>query len=164
MPAKKKVILPPSFKLKSELARYVDPDELKNGGRVSSGAFMPTMDDTDCLSVNSIEIDSLNNIANYYHDRFNSNGGEIGIATRKILHFNDAARKAGIEIRKNTGTKCWEYIYRGKILTAYKHRPTPISKSHCGIEYLNINIDEKILKKIARRLSGKRPHLYKIPK
>jgi len=154
----------PSFATRSELARYVDPDELKRGGRVSSGAFLPNPDD-DYLSVNSLEVESLQTIAAYYQRQFKAGVGEVAAICCKVWAYNDAARRACISIKFNRTESKWTYDAGWGPADAYKHRPqtrTPMSYSHCGVEYINAKADELIVKKIARRLSRQRPHLVKL--
>jgi len=151
----------PSFRASSELARYLDPDELKSGGRVSSVAFLPNPGDTH-LSVNSVELDSLPSIAGYFRSTFKDGAGEVGIACRKINEYNSAGRAAGISIKHNRSTGKWDYNTEHGAKDAYKHRPTPKSYSHCGVEFINSDIDELTLKKITRRLAGNRPHLFRL--
>lgn len=151
----------PFFAEKSELARYVDQDEIKNGGRVSSAAFTPNPDEP-YLSVNSVELESYDEIAKYYSQIFSSGSGEVAIACRNIAKYNDVARGVGISISWNAADNTWEYgSFEGQ-KEAYKHRPTPISYSHCGVEFINDSVEKLTLKKIARRLSGERPHLHTV--
>ncbi len=155
----------PSFSARSELGRYVDPDELKRGGRVSSVAFLPNPDD-DYLSVNSLEVDPPRTIAAYYRKLFKGNIGEVAVACRKVSAYNGAARSAGISISFSRTENKWTYNTGQGSADAYKHRPqtrVPNSYSHCGVEYINAKADELVMRKIARRLSGKRPHLFKSP-
>lgn len=144
----------PSFKANNELARYVDPDELKNGGRVSSGAFLPNPGDT-YLSVNSTEVESLHDIQAYYRTTLHKGVGPVIAACRKISDYNNAGNFAGISITFSNSNNAWEYGTSQGPKPAYKHRRTPISYSHCGVEYINDNLNQLALKKISRRLAGK---------
>ena len=149
----------PTFVARSELARYVDPDELKKGGRVSPAAFVPNPSDNH-LSVNSLEIETPQDIATYYRNRFQNGNGKVAIACRKISDYNTAASHAGIIIKFNKLDGKWEYYTGGSPKEAYKHRHTHVSYSHCGVEFLKGDTVYLTIKEIARRLSGKRPHLY----
>jgi len=151
----------PSFKKSSELARYVDPDELKSGGRVSSVAFLPNPGDSH-LSVNSVEVDSLKNIADYFRSTFKNGSGDVAVACRKINEYNSAGKFAGLSIQNNRSTGKWVYNSEHGPIDAYKHRPTHKSYSHCGVEFINSDVDKLTLKKITRRLAGNRPHLFKL--
>ena len=159
----KTTIKRPSFLQKSELARYVDPDEIKDGGRVSSAAFMPLPEDAH-LSVNSLELESLADIARYYrsNSKLYSGTGAVAVACRKVIEYNNAASHAGIGVRRG-GTGKWEFDGPSGKQEAYKHRPIlHVSSSHCGVEFIRADSNEKLMKKIARRLAGRRPHLFKM--
>jgi len=144
----------PSFKAKSELARYVDPDELMKGGRVSSGAFLPNPGDP-YLSVNSTEVESLHHIRAYYRTSLHKGVGPVIAACRKISDYNNAGNFAGISITFNNSNNAWEYSTSQGPKPAYKHRRTPVSYSHCGVEYINDNLHQLVVKKISRQLAGK---------
>lgn len=150
----------PTFGDRKDLARYVDQDEIKTGGRVSSAAFMPT-DIDEYLSVNSNELEGIDEIATYFRNTFQNGDGSVAIACRKVVEFNLAARSAGLVIREsNNNASKWEFLDHTTYVNAYKHRPTKLSYSHCGVEFINSSSDELTIKKIARRLSGCRPHLF----
>ena len=144
----------PSFKANKELARYVDPDELKKGGRVSSGAFLPNPGDT-YLSVNSTEVESLHDIRAYYRTTLHKSVGPVIAARRKISDYNNAGNFVGISITFSNSNNAWEYGTSQGAKPAYKHRQTPISYSHCGVEYINDNLHQLVVKRISRRLAGK---------
>lgn len=160
---RKKTYKEPNFSLKDELARYVNPDEIMSGGRVSSGAFMPSPIDV-YLSVNSLELESIRQIAAYYRETLHQDGEEVAVACRKIEDYNHAARVAGISVRKNSVSDKWEFDGPHGISDAYKHRPNRRSVSHCGVEFIRTGTDEMRLKKIARRLAGRKPRLLKTAK
>lgn len=153
----------PVFKANSELARRIDSDEIKNGGRVSSAAFLPNPGASH-LSVNSLEIETLDSIANYYSQVFSES--EVFICTRKVIEFKYSTRHTTIRIFYDRQNKKWKFEYQNQISEAFKHRPRntppPKSISHCGIEFINDFVNYKDIKKIARRLSGKKPHLFRV--
>jgi hypothetical protein len=128
---------------------------------VSSAAFTPNKGDSH-LSVNSTEIESLKDIAVSYRDTFKNGMGPVAIACRKISDYNSAAGNAGIRISFCKVECKWKYNASEGIKDAYKHRPTLKSHSHCGVEYLGNDTKYLTIRKIARRLSGNRPHLFKI--
>jgi hypothetical protein len=150
----------PVFKLKSELARYVDNDELQ-GGRVSSSAFVPNPSE-DYLSVNSIEVEPLNDIATYYCGLFKNGIGTVAIACRKVSEYNEAAKKSGIRIIFSQEECTWKCKLNDDCNDAYKYRPTRESNSHSGVEYLGKKVTYLTIKKIARRLCGNKPHIHTI--
>jgi|SRR3989344_1240332 len=151
----------PTFSPKSELARYVDPDEIKSGGRVSSGAFMPSPVDT-YLSVNSLELEKVQEIARYYRQTRQGGTGNVAVACCKVVDYNNAANFAGLSVQKNSVSGRWEFNGAIGVLEAYKYRWTHLSNSHCGVEFINAQLDELRIKKIARRLAGQRPHLFEL--
>lgn len=153
----------PSFAENSELARYVSEDDVKKGNRVSSAAFIPNPGDS-YLSVNSLELESMEVIASYYRKVFQDGSGKVAIACRKIYEYNSEARRVGISITFNEEGNTWEYNSNNGREKAYKHYPVTYPKdkksySHCGVEYINNALDELTQKKIATRLAGNRPHL-----
>ena len=152
----------PTFKLNRELARYVDIDELQ-GGRVSSSAFIPNPGE-DYLSVNSIEVESLNDIATYYCNVFKNGIGAVAIACRKVSEYNEAAKKSDVRIIFSRAECKWKCNLNDNYHDAYKHRPTEKSYSHSGVEYLGNTLNYLTIKKIARRLSGNKPHIHTISK
>jgi hypothetical protein len=149
----------PSFAARTELALYVDPDDLGRGGRVSSTAFLPNPDDK-YLSVNSLELESIETIAAYYQERFKGGVGQVAIAHRKVWDYTDAGRFAGLSIDFNKTVGKWEYDTGHGLADAYKHiRQTrvPKSNSHCGVQFINAQTAELVVNKIARRLAHRRP-------
>jgi hypothetical protein len=151
----------PTFAGSSELARYVRPEDLKKSHRVSSAAFLPASNDTH-LSVNSLELESPQDIAVYYRERFQSGIGTIAIACRKVNDYNTAASSAGVTIHYDRSESKWKYHTDQGLSDAYKHRPIPRrSHSHCGVEYISNQLAYLKQKQIARRLRGKRAHLFK---
>ena len=131
-----------------------------SGGRVSSGAFMPSSIDV-YLSVNSLELESIRQIAAYYRGTLHQDGDEVAVACHKIEDYNQAAHAAGISVRKNSVSNKWEFDGSHGVSEAYKHRPNRRSISHCGVEFIRTGSDEMRLRKIARRLAGRKPRLLK---
>ena len=149
----------PTFAANSELARFVDPDEKLSGGRIPSSVFMPNPGDK-YLSVNSVELDSIQKIQKYYQARFLSGNGNAGVACRKISDFNSAARFSNIGVRAD-GNFGWIFYDDGSRIDAYRHRPVrtpPESHSHCGVEFMRAGLDDLVQRKFSRKLSGIRPH------
>jgi hypothetical protein len=149
----------PSFASRKQLARYVDPDDLRRGGRVSSAEFLPNPGATH-LSVNSLELEPLHTIAAYYQERFKGGVGQVAIVCRKVWDYTDAGRSAGVSIKFNKAEGKWKFDTGHGLAVAYKHIPQtriPKSYSHCGVQFINAGTDELILNKIARRLAHKRP-------
>lgn len=156
----------PTFPTKEQLTRYVDKDDVKRGGRVSSAAFVPNPG-SHYLSVNNVELESLPTIACYYRNRFQSGLGTVAIACRKVYKYNNAATHVGIPISYNRAAAKWEYSTHEGAKDAYRHREVtsrPKSYSHCGVEYINTTRNELTLDKFARRLAGKCLRLFPLKK
>ncbi|NQU63591.1 MAG: hypothetical protein HQ517_04820 [SAR324 cluster bacterium] len=153
----------PEFIAKSELARYVDKDEYMKGGRVTSGAFLPNPGD-DYLSVNSLEIESINDIANYFSKVFGES--TVKICTRKVSEYNNSTSGTAIHIIYDRRQKKWIFQVNSLPKEAFEHRPRytppPKSISHCGVEFINSSVEYSVLKQISRRLGGKKPHIHRI--
>jgi hypothetical protein len=114
--------------------------------------------------VNSLEIESIADIAQYYRKNpsLYSGTGAVAVACRKVIEYNNAASHAGIAVRRGGAGK-WEFDGPSGRQEAYKHRPIAhVSSSHCGVEFIRADFTETLLKKIARRLAGRRPHLFKL--
>lgn len=103
-----KQISEPRFAANSELARYVSPLHLMKGGRVSSAAFLRNPGD-EYLSVNSVEIDSLQEIAAHYRKDLQKDNQKVAIASLKIFAYNRGALKAGISVVK--GNPTWVFTF-----------------------------------------------------
>jgi len=156
----------PKFSADSKLVRYIDPDEIKRKGRISSAAFMPNPGETH-LSVNSMETESLAEIADYYRHAF-ADGDKVDAAERTVADFNKAATKAGLNICYDQVKQRWEWHEETAHATeAYKHRPVPArpplpaSPSHCGVEFIQSKLDEITLRKIAEFLTIQKPRLHR---
>lgn len=157
----KPVPLVPTFAAKHELARYIHPIYRKTGGRVSSGAFLRNPGET-YLSVNSVETESLDRIAAYYGAHLQQGAGNVVAACHKVFGFNSSASIAGVRVTRQVKTGEWVFLHNGANIPAYRHRPTPISASHCGVEFVIAFTDLLVEKKFARRMaSAAQAHLFK---
>jgi len=143
----------PSFAARYELARYVPPGYRRRVGRISSAAFLRNPGDT-YLSVNSLEVESLSGIAKHYKSIFQQGQGSVAVACRKIMVYNRAALAAGVFVTRDFQSKIWLFLHHGSNLPAYRHRPSHLSKSHCGVEFTISFAEELAEKKFARRLAG----------
>jgi hypothetical protein len=145
----------PKFTANSELARHVGAD-LCPRGRVSSAAYHRN-DGESYLSVNSLDLESLEKLTPYFRNLLQDGIGAVAIHCRKISHYNSAAADAGISIKYNSVGHVWEYLIDRAPTAAYKHRPTQHSVSHCGVEF--ISAPEYVEKKFARRIAIGKPHI-----
>ncbi len=150
----------PRFAANSELARYVSPLHLMKGGRISSAAFLLKLGE-EYLSVNSVEIESLQEIAAHYRRDIQKNNQKVAVASLKILAYNRAALIAGISIVRRNQT--WFFNFQGSPLPAYKLRITQLSKSHCSVDFVRAYPSELAEKKFAWKMAseprGRKPHL-----
>ena len=150
----------PRFTANSELARYVPPHHLMKGGRVSSAAFLRSPGE-NYLSVNSVEIESLPQIAEYYRRDLQKDNEVVAISSLKILNYNQGALKAGISILKENGK--WVFLDIQALTPAYRFRRTHLSASHCGVEFVrafsSALAERKFTRKMASEPKGHNPHL-----
>ncbi len=127
--------------------------------RVSSSAFHrdPGPPKELYLSVNSLEVEPLADIAEYYRRIFRDSQGDVGVTVHQVRAYNAAARCATINVVYNKQEKIWEYASEDGNLPAYEYRPGR-SPSHCGVEYVKYfrDIHER---KFARHLARKKYHL-----
>lgn len=151
----------PHFSEKSELTRFVEADYISSGGRVSLAAFLPKPDEA-FLSVNSMELELIAVIAGIYHRKFGLATNDVPIAIRKVAKFNSVARSVGIAVTFNNEAQTWEFPSNGGSRVAYEHKKIKGDHSHCGVMFISGHVDYATQKKIARRLTGKRPHLVTI--
>lgn len=159
----------PAFALRRELARYVSEGDRLRGNRTAIAAFLdpPPIDPAkEYLSVNSLEVETLAQIADYYRLRFQNGAGDVAICSIKVFDFNEAGKKCGVDLQYDRSNSSWNFVGRGlKREGAYKYRPVLSSKdhqseSHCGVEFVRV-LDTYNKGKLARRLGGRRFHVVK---
>jgi hypothetical protein len=145
----------PSFATKSELARWVDEVNLGRGGRVSSAAFLPADGET-YLSVNCVEIESLEEIAEYYRSHFVRSNEAVFVSCLKVMDYIAASKEGAFSMKFDKESSMWLFEMNGNFEAAFRARPNHLSKSHCGVETIN-SMTGNAANKFARRLSGKPP-------
>jgi hypothetical protein len=159
----------PKFRPNSELARHVAAGHRLPGNRTAVAAFIdpPSEDPSkDYLSVNSLELATLEEVADYYHAKLQRGTGDVAICTTKVFTFSDAGKKSGIDLQRDNSQAMWFFTGKsGKREAAYRHRPVRSSQdiqceSHCGVEFVRL-MDEHAKSKFARRLGGRRYHLIR---
>jgi hypothetical protein len=151
----------PKFPADSRLLRYIDRDE-RHGKRASHGAFMPNPGE-DHLSVNSLELESAEQIAEYYGDALGSEDGKVAIVTHTVREYNDSGKKAGCWIEFYKADSTWVFPeISGQQAVAYRHRPVKRSEeypytswSHCGVEFVRALADVKV-RQFARRMAKRK--------
>lgn len=131
----------PTFRGSSGLARYI-PSEYRNRKfRVATGAFQRTEDENH-LSINSDEVETINQIAQTYALKFESGMRPVAVACPKLESYNDAASKAGITIVFNDVKDIWEFQEGTMVSEAYRFWSKTNNKSHCGVEYVRAFDDQ----------------------
>lgn len=155
----------PKFAAKSRLVRYVDEINRLSGNRTSAAAFIdpPSDDPSDHLSVNSLEVETLRQIAAYHRWRAQDDRGEVALCEHKVHEYSDAARKSGVSIVFDRDAGTWQFVHSGRMQDAYKHREVrkhdnPLgSPSHCGVEFKRA-LSQHAAARFARRMGGKKFH------
>lgn len=148
----------PTFAARHELARWIPEVNLGKGGRISSSAYMPGEGESH-LSVNALELESLSTIAAQYaqyRDKFLGGSGRVAISCLKVADYTRASTAGGVVVNFHGPSRRWVFNDNGAVVDAFKHRPTPISPSHCGIETIRL-MNEDGASKFARRLAGRPP-------
>ena len=149
----------PTFSEDSELARWVPEIQRTAQNRPHLNVFLPNPGE-DHLSVNSLEVESLVQIANYYKSELQKDKKETAVCVHKIARYNGASRKAGIQLRYNRSNGCWEYQSNSDWKVCYLHRAVKragarkASPSHSGVEYALI-FDKIDSNRFARELAKK---------
>lgn len=116
------------------------------GNRTANAAFLdpPTGDPTkEYLSVNSLEVETIRKIADYYQNRFQRGTGDVAVCSTKVFEFNEAGKKCGVDLQYDHSQSLWHFGRPGgKREDAYTHRK-PLrsssdhkSESHCGVEFV----------------------------
>lgn len=157
----------PTFAERSELVRYVHPIHRLRGNRPAVATFLepPSQEPKPYLSVNSLQVESLQDIAAYHRAIWQDNKGRVALSSHKVSHYTDAGRKCGIQISYDHDTFTWSFRGDGaNFEEAYKHHPVlrsgrPRSPSHCGVEFIRALKNRNDQDKFARQMIGKRFHL-----
>ena len=152
----------PNFDQRSELTHYIDEDQRMSGRRPAVAAFLPNVED-DHLSANSLELERLDEIADYYREIFQDGEDDVALTVHKIADYNTCGNFAGAQIAYSRSTKRWEYQSPSGTREAYRHRPVRSrgsysgSPSHCGVEFMDA-IDQR---KFSRRIANKKRFLLR---
>ena len=159
----------PKFSQKKELARYVSEEDRLGGNRTALTAFIdPPPDDPakEYLSVNSLEVESLRQIADYYRHVFQKGEGVVSICTRTVEDYTEAGKKSAVPLSYDRSSESWQFQGKSQQREpAFRHRPVLTrpdglkSPSHCGVEFVRM-LDQHLRSKFARRLSGRKFHRY----
>ena len=160
----------PTFAHKKGLARYVGEEDRLSGNRTALSAFIDPPADKpldEHLSVNSLEVESLAQIADYYLHALQRGTGDVSVCVSTVQEYADAGKKSEVHLLYDESSETWQFVGDStKPEAAYKHRPVPTrsdglkSPSHCGVEFVRVMSDHQ-RSKFARRLSGRRYHEFK---
>jgi hypothetical protein len=133
---------------------------------VSPAAFLPDPPDPtrkrSYLSVNSLEIESLQAIADYHRQIWQNNSGKVALAAHKVFHYREAGRQSGVTIEYDREEK--HYVFRetsGQMSRAFESIPRTDffkSSSHSGVHFVRALAEHQV-SKFARRMSGGKFHL-----
>jgi hypothetical protein len=152
---------PPTFSERSVLVRYIDEDQRFKTGRPAPAAFMANPGEK-YLSVNSLEVESLQDIAAYYRVRFTPSA--VAVTQHKVTSYNDAARKGSVALTRVGGM--WHFTDgAGTAQLAYEQHPVPArggfpaSPSHSGFECVRV-MNELNARKAARHLAKGKFHIF----
>jgi hypothetical protein len=139
-----------------------------SGNRPAVATFLPDPPSSnpsqDHLSVNSLDVETIDQIARYHQWKWQNEKGEVALCIHKVHEYSDAGRKCGIAITYDKHTAKWLFsLDVTKFEEAYKHRPVPTfsnpfgSPSHSGVEFARA-LKEHNATKFARRLSASKFH------
>jgi hypothetical protein len=145
------VTVTPKFAAKSRLLRYIGEDDRLSGNRPAVTAFepdplLPGVDANDQhLSVNSLEVETVDEIAAYHRLNWQANKGKVALSEHQVHHYTDAGRKCSAVIDYNQTDGVWEFVEKSQRFHAYRHRPVRPNKknalgsaSHCGVEFIRV--------------------------
>src|SRR5215207_6052614 len=152
----------PTFSERKELVRYISDANRLSGNRASVAAFYHDDSNEDPanehFSVNSLEIETLNQIADYHRWKWQSSTEKVALCIHRVHEYNDAAKKSNVRIRKATkweftaGGGVWEDAYRSRPVYPYGEPPHG-SPSHCGVEFVRAIKNPYEMGKFARRMT-----------
>ncbi|KAB7741520.1 hypothetical protein F2P47_03685 [Parvibaculum sedimenti] len=159
----------PTFSGKKQLVRYIDKVHRLKNRRPAVAAFLPDPPSADPsndhLSVNSLEIEKIDEIATYHRWKWQNEEGQVALAVHKVHQYSDAAKKSGVELSYDKHQAIWFFSGSKKEPEmAYRHRPVKAhnnpyaSPSHCGVEFSRV-LKEHRASQFARRMTTQKFHL-----
>ncbi|MDA1091248.1 MAG: hypothetical protein O3A85_13160 [Proteobacteria bacterium] len=123
----------PQFRAKNKLARYIPEEYRQSTKRASASAFIEDPEATkDGLSVNSLEIETTNQIAANYAAKF-SKTRPVGVCVHTIEQYNTAAMEAGLTFQWDI--TIWKHFPPPGGEQSYEHNPKPHNDSHSLVKY-----------------------------
>jgi hypothetical protein len=158
----------PTFTSKKRLVRYVSEENRLSGNRPAFATFLPDPPDPSkkkpYLSVNSLEIESLKEIAAYCRGMWQNATGKVALCEHTVFQYNEAGKKSGVSISYCKESQGWQFQGPAGKEDAYLHHPKVESKheykspSHCGVEFTRM-LSDHAAGQFARRLAGQKFHL-----
>lgn len=158
----------PEYTEKVRLTRYIMPIYRLGGNRAATAAFLadPGPPREKFLSVNSLGIESIKDIAEYYREVLQNDADKVAVCIHKVVDYNSTARFSGMALTYNREASRWEYSSSGGMKPAYEHRAVPAirdrkgSPSHSGVMFIEA-LEELAERNFARRMALRRKfHLY----
>ena len=153
----------PTFAERERLARYIAKIERMSGHRPAATAFLSNLSanpNERHLSVNSMEVESVRQIAAYYRLALQADDDRVAVCIHSVAHYNEAGRDAGATISYDHSASQWQFGGPKGVEAAYRHRPgsrssrPPDTPSHCGVEFVRA-LDELNQRRFSRRLAMK---------
>lgn len=130
MPDKKPIFAP-----HHQIARYIREEERQNNGRAKPTAFMEDADATrDGLSVNAVEVETINQIAAVYAEKFENGKRPVALCVHDVADYNEAADAHGVTVRPHDEWE-WSHTTANGEAPSYVLNPRPRNNSHCLVKY-----------------------------
>ena len=144
----------PTFAANEKLTRYVEPGYRQSNKRAKVSAFLDDNEDSNGLSVNSLEIHTEKQIASIYSEKFENSARPVAMCINTIEQYNKAAEEANLSIRFSETLQCWSHAGSGGEEVSYKHDPRAKNDSHCLVRFTTA-LDEWKAFRFARRMASK---------
>ncbi len=135
----------PRFRERSVLVRYIDPEFRGRNNRPKPPAYQIS-EDEEYLSVNSLELATVRQIAQVYADKFEAGQRPVALAGPRVALYNSNGIQSGVGITFNDERVCWEFNEGGVPRDAYKHHRRRNNPSHCGVEFVRVFSDHESFK------------------
>lgn len=146
--------LKPNFRQDDKLARYIAREYRQNNNRAKVPAFMEDHAATrDGLSVNSLEIETENQIAANYAMQFKDDR-PVGVSIHTIDQYNTAAAEAGTTVRWIIESEAWQHSSPNGDEESYRHNPKQNNDSHSLVRFTR-HFDDHFEFRFAKRMAHK---------
>ncbi len=127
----------PTFKEISVLTRYIHPEFRGKNNRPKPSAYQRSHSER-YLSVNSLEIHSLKQVAAIYADIFENENRPVALTQPSVSDYNGVAGQVGVIINYNASAGYWEFHESDILTPAYLHHARVRNESHCGVEFVRV--------------------------